>query len=115
MNQTHPNFKSYVHGIYNAKDIDYEMWLPLERQTYAIKRTTPQESLYWNDDVLQKFTIRVEDIDRLYNFNVKRNIFKKSYEIVARLSSHSIYVQLYLEHYTDSFILGAKKKKNIMV
>ena len=112
MNQTHPNFKSYVAGINNAIDMDYKMWSPLARQIYVRKRTTPHESLYWNDDALQNFTLRIEDIDRLYLFDVKTFRFGKVYEIVARLSSPlCIYVQLYVQHYTHSVIRHMKIKK----
>ena len=102
MSQTHSNFKSYVDGINNAIDIYYEMWSPLERQTYVRKRTTPIESLYWNDDDLQKFTLRIEDIDRLYFYEMSSYPFRKIYEIVARVNPQGFYVQLYLKHYTQT-------------
>ena len=108
MNHTHPNFESYVAGINNAKDMDYEMWSPLERQTYVRKKTTPKESLQWNDEDLQNFTIRIKDIDRLYLFNMERFRFGKSYEIVARINPQPIYVQLNLQHYYQSIIFKKK-------
>ena len=115
-NTTLSNFKSLDPNIQNIKDIEKILKEPLRYQYILEKHTTPFEMQKdWNNDndLLQQFTITVEDIDRLYY--IKHNLSKNSeyvntYNLIARMQyeEKSIYVDMcFICDYSNNIKIGS--------
>ena len=99
-NTTLPNFKSLDPNIQNIKDIEKILKVPLRYQNMLVKYTTPfeiQKDWNYNHDLLQQFSITVEDIDRLYY--IKHNLYE-FYNFIIRMQYEGkpIYVELYFNY-----------------
>ena len=101
-------FKSFDSRIKKATDIYNLVGEALQYQECFAKRTTPWEKQRWNDEQLEAFQIKPEQIDRLFaiNYYIDCNKFgRRAYYMVARqkYKGGHVFVELNGVTYDDGF------------
>ena len=83
--KTHPNFKSVIPDVCDAKTMQKYVGGVLSNQDLFDKRTTPWERKNWDEDELQKFEIDLQDIDRLYHIYHRNDEGGREYRLIGRI------------------------------
>ena len=83
--KTHPNFKSVIPDVCDAKTMQKYVGGALAYQYMFDKRTTPWERKNWDEDELQKFEIDLQDIDRLYHIYRRSDEGGSEYRLIGRM------------------------------
>ena len=89
MRRTHPNFKTVNPKFSNAESIYRCISRPLLDQRMFKKITTRWDLENWDWLELQKFEIRVEDIDRLYCLYKYNDRLTERYKVIVRMEYNS--------------------------
>ena len=92
----HRNFKSVDPNVYDAESMNYYVYEALIYQFMFERRTTPWEKDLWNYDELQAFTIKLEEVDRLYYIYYRSDVDGKEFKMVARVDhkGQSLYIEM---------------------
>lgn len=96
--QTHRNFQSLEPYIKNAQDIYNNIKQALIYQSIYNRTTTPQEIQTWDYEELQRITIDVEKIDRLYYMEYHYDNKVTECEIIIRMiykDNQYVFIKLY--------------------
>ena len=115
--KTHPNFKSVVPEVRDAEAMNALLSEALIDQDEYEKKTTTWEAKHWDPEVLERFEIKLEKIDRLYF--IDNNSDNDCFAIMARLEyeEESLYVTM-IAYYNCCFIRGSifiTKDANIFI
>ena len=95
--ETHPDFESMVSTIQSVQDIEDKIIDAFDFPNFFERKTTPWEIKTWNYDELQKITIDVEKIDRIYYTDFNRYEDSCDCELIFRIDDNDkgpLYVQL---------------------
>ena len=100
---THPHFKSIVPNVSDALTIQFKLmngFCFADEYTYY-KRTPPWELSQWANGELERFKIKLEQVDRLYQLNIIDNEDWLGVEMVARLNyeGRHIFVKIHVNNY----------------
>ena len=95
--KTHPDFKSIIPSVQNAKKMNDYLSYALLYQDMFERRTTPWEMNQWDYYDLQAVEIDLERVDRLYHINFVDDCGDRRFEMIGRMQykEESFYVQLF--------------------
>ncbi|KAK3889230.1 hypothetical protein Pcinc_006800 [Petrolisthes cinctipes] len=105
---THANFKSLVEGVTSAEAIWDRVGCALECERQFVHKTSPWEADLWEENALDRFTINLESIDRLYYINHENGVCDDNYELLARVEQKGrhLFVELIGGWFSDSKLTG---------
>ncbi|KAK3887342.1 hypothetical protein Pcinc_008606 [Petrolisthes cinctipes] len=105
---THANFKSLVEGVTSAKAIWDRVGCAFQCERQFDRKTSPWEADLWEEKALDRFTINLESIDRLYYINHENGVCD-TYELLARVEHKGRHLFVELRggcRFSDSELTG---------
>lgn len=93
---THPQFRSFDPEIQDAETIEFHLGKALTHQMMFDKRAPPWELSQWADGELDRFQIKLSQVDRLYYFEHIDDENGQVFVMVARMNykGRHVFVEL---------------------